>query len=249
MLGWEGRSPEAAAAAAAAVRAPDVGWNAENAGALVAALAAPADDAPGAETPWDGAWDVPGFVAPFADALVGTHGWSPRETAALLEHLQVWCAEDAASLACGVLDRGWAESGAAAMLGALMEWRRRDRAEVAHVVRALLARGSGGDEWRGGGALGKLLGVREGEARAAARAEADAEEEAAERDDENENEAAGNDLRARAAGLTIASRGRRRGGGGGGGDAIPPHAFPSDPVIELEACAETVGDGYSADAD
>ena len=117
----------------------------------------------------DGAWDVPGFIAPMADALVGEHDWSPLETAALLEHLQAWTAEDAAALALGLSN--WADAGVAALLGALMEWRRRDRAEVAHVVRALISSppGSGG-EWQGGGALGKLLGVREGEARAAAAA-------------------------------------------------------------------------------
>ena len=59
-----------------------------------------------------------------------------------------------------------------------------------------------------------------------------------------------------AAGLTISSRGRvrrdPRGGGGGGGDALLPHAFPSEPIQfgrEREAGAETIGDGYSADAD
>ena len=168
VLGWESKSPDAAAAAAAAVRHPDVGWNAERAATLVVALAAPSDlDDPSEDDAWDGSWDVPTFVAPMADALVGTHGWSPLETAALLEHLQVWCAEDAASLAFGL--REWADAGLAALLSALMEWRHRDRGEVAHVVRALLASREG--EWQGGGALGKLLGVREGEARAAAAAE------------------------------------------------------------------------------
>ena len=172
VLGWEGASPEAAAAAAAA-RAPDVGWNAERAAVLVAALAEGAANE-GSSSAFDGesqdgAWDVPGFIAPMADALVGEHDWSPLETAALLEHLQAWTAEDAAALALGLSN--WADAGVAALLGALMEWRRRDRAEVAHVVRALISRppGSGG-EWEGGGALGKLLGVREGEARAAAAA-------------------------------------------------------------------------------
>jgi hypothetical protein len=125
-----------------------------------------------------------------------------------------------------------------------MEWRHRDRGEVAHVVRALLASREG--EWQGGGALGKLLGVREGEARAAA---------AAEEEDESggESDPAAKKLRALAAGLTISSRGRgRRGGGGGGGDAVPPHTFPPEPVgdgREPEAGSETIGDGYSADAD
>jgi hypothetical protein len=253
VLGWEGASPEAAAAAAAAARAPDVGWNAERAAVLVAALAEGAANEGEAfgeafglndgESEGDGAWDVPGFIAPMADALVGEHDWSPLETAALLEHLQAWTAEDAAALASGLVN--WADAGVAAMLGALMEWRRRDRAEVAHVVRALISRPAGsGGEWRGGGALGKLLGVREGEARAAAAAEGDGAD----------GEAA---LFAKsAAGLTISSRGRvrrdPRGGGGGGGDALPPHAFPSEPVQngrEREAGAETIGDGYSADAD
>lgn len=243
VLGWESKSPDAAAAAAAAVRHPDVGWNAERAATLVVALAAPSDlDDPSEDDAWDGSWDVPTFVAPMADALVGTHGWSPLETAALLEHLQVWCAEDAASLAFGLRD--WADTGLAALLGALMEWRHRDRGEVAHVVRALLASREG--EWQGGGALGKLLGVREGEARAAA---------AAEEEDESggESDPAAKKLRALAAGLTISSRGRgRRGGGGGGGDAVPPHTFPPEPVRdgrEPEAGSETIGDGYSADAD
>ncbi len=243
VLGWESKSPDAAAAAAAAVRHPDVGWNAERAATLVVALAAPSDlDDPSEDDAWDGSWDVPTFVAPMADALVGTHGWSPLETAALLEHLQVWCAEDAASLVFGL--REWADAGLAALLGALMEWRHRDRGEVAHVVRALLASREG--EWQGGGALGKLLGVREGEARAAA---------AAEEEDESggESDPAAKKLRALAAGLTISSRGRgRRGGGGGGGDAVPPHTFPPEPVRdgrEPEAGSETIGDGYSADAD
>ena len=241
VLGWESKSPEAAAAAAAAVRHPDVGWNAERAATLVVALAAPFDleDSSEDDGSWDGSWDVPGFVAPMADTLVGTHGWSPRETAALLEHLQVWCAEDAASLVSGLSE--WADAGLAALLGALMEWRHRDRGEVAHVVRALLASREG--EWQGGGALGKLLGVREGEARAAAAAE---EEESG---GESDPEAS---LRALAAGLTISSRGRRRGGGGGGGDSMPPHTFPPEPVPDgrgLEAGSETIGDGYSADAD
>ena len=57
-----------------------------------------------------------------------------------------------------------------------------------------------------------------------------------------------------AAGLTISSRGRVRRDprGGGGGDALLPHAFPSEPIQfgrEREAGAETIGDGYSADAD
>jgi hypothetical protein len=243
VLGWESKSPDAAAAAAAAVRHPDVGWNAERAATLVVALAAPSDlEDPSEDDAWDGSWDVPTFVAPMADALVGTHGWSPLETAALLEHLQVWCAEDAASLAFGLHE--WADTGLAALLGALMEWRHRDRGEVAHVVRALLASREG--EWQGGGALGKLLGVREGEARAAA---------AAEEEDESggESDPAAKKLRALAAGLTISSRGRgRRGGGGGGGDAVPPHTFPPEPVgdgREPEAGSETIGDGYSADAD
>jgi hypothetical protein len=145
----------------------------------------------------------------------------------------------------------WADAGVAALLGALMEWRHRDRAEVAHVVRALISRPpSSGGEWRGGGALGKLLGVREGEARAAA---------AAAKGDGADGEAAL--LAKSAAGLTISSRGRVRrdprdprggGGGGGGGDALLPHAFPSEPIQfgrEREAGAETIGDGYSADAD
>ena len=193
VLGWEGASPEAAAAAAAAARAPDVGWNAERAAVLVAALAEGAANE-GSSSAFDGesqdgAWDVPGFIAPMADALVGEHDWSPLETAALLEHLQAWTAEDAAALALGLSN--WADAGVAALLGALMEWRRRDRAEVAHVVRALISRppGSGG-EWEGGG--------------------------------------------------------------GGGGDALLPHAFPSEPIQfgrEREAGAETIGDGYSADAD
>ena len=247
VLGWEGASPEAAAAAAAAARAPDVGWNAERAAVLVAALAEGAANDNVDEASLDGAWDVPGFIAPMADALVGEHDWSPLETAALLEHLQAWTAEDAAALALGLSN--WADAGVAALLGALMEWRRRDRAEVAHVVRALISRppGSGG-EWQGGGALGKLLGVREGEARAAA---------AAAKGDGADGEAA---LFAKsAAGLTISSRGRvrrdprdPRGGGGGGGDALLPHAFPSEPIQfgrEREAGAETIGDGYSADAD
>ena len=253
VLGWEGASPEAAAAAAAAARAPDVGWNAERAAVLVAALAEGAANE-GSSSAFDGesqdgAWDVPGFIAPMADALVGEHDWSPLETAALLEHLQAWTAEDAAALALGLSN--WADAGVAALLGALMEWRRRDRAEVAHVVRALISRppGSGG-EWQGGGALGKLLGVREGEARAAAAA---AKGEAA-KGDGADGEAA---LFAKsAAGLTISSRGRvrrdPRGGGGGGGDALLPHAFPSEPIQfgrEREAGAETIGDGYSADAD
>ena len=248
VLGWEGRSPEAAAAAAAAVRAPDAGWNAENAAALVAALAAPSDDDAATSEPWDGTWDVPGFVTPLVDALVGTHDWSPRETAALLEHLQVWSAEDAASLARGALDRGWAEAGVAGLLGALMEWRHRDRAEVAHVVRALVARSSGDGraEWPGGGVLGKLLGVREGEARAAASVRA------AEEPEGDSADAAGTDALARsAAASTLSSRGRRRGGGGGGGggETVPPHAFLSDPVVAIDACADSGGDGYSADAD
>ena len=250
VLGWKA-SPEAAAAAAAAARAPDVGWNAERAAVLVAALAEGAANE-GSSSAFDGesqdgAWDVPGFIAPMADALVGEHDWSPLETAALLEHLQAWTAEDAAALALGLSN--WADAGVAALLGALMEWRRRDRAEVAHVVRALISRppGSGG-EWQGGGALGKLLGVREGEARAAAAA---AKGEAA-----KETAATARRRFSRAAGLTISSRGRvrrdPRGGGGGGGDALLPHAFPSEPIQfgrEREAGAETIGDGYSADAD
>ena len=202
------------------------------------------------EASLDGAWDVPGFIAPMADALVGEHDWSPLETAALLEHLQAWTAEDAAALASSL--ENWADAGVAALLGALMEWRRRDRAEVAHVVRALISRPpSSGGEWRGGGALGKLLGVREGEARAAARETA--------KGDGADGEAA---LLAKSAfgGLTISSRVPRvrrdprdpRGGGGGGGDALLPHAFPSEPIQfgrEREAGAETIGDGYSADAD
>ena len=233
-------------------RAPDVGWNAERAAVLVAALAEGAANE-GSSSAFDGesqdgAWDVPGFIAPMADALVGEHDWSPLETAALLEHLQAWTAEDAAALALGLSN--WADAGVAALLGALMEWRRRDRAEVAHVVRALISRppGSGG-EWQGGGALGKLLGVREGEARAAAAA---AKGEAA-KGDGADGEAA---LFAKsAAGLTISSRGRvrrDRGAGRGRGDALLPHAFPSEPIQfgrEREAGAETIGDGYSADAD
>ena len=55
------------------------------------------------------------------------------------------------------------------------------------------------------------------------------------------------------AGLTIRRGARPRDPrGGGGGDALLPHAFPSEPIQfgrEREAGAETIGDGYSADAD
>ena len=243
------REPQAAAAAAAAARAPDVGWNAERAAVLVAALAEGAANE-GSSSAFDGesqdgAWDVPGFIAPMADALVGEHDWSPLETAALLEHLQAWTAEDAAALALGLSN--WADAGVAALLGALMEWRRRDRAEVAHVVRALISRppGSGG-EWQGGGALGKLLGVREGEARAAAGRRRGGGEGRRRR-----RRAA----RAAAAGLTfVAGRVRRdpRGGAGGGGDALLPHAFPSEPIQfgrERGRARRQSGTGTPRDAD
>ena len=83
----------------------------------------------------DGAWDVPGFIAPMADALVGEHDWSPLETAALLEHLQAWTAEDAAALVGFIKLGGRARGGAAPSL--TMEWRRDPHPpEVAHVVRA-----------------------------------------------------------------------------------------------------------------
>ena len=107
------------------------------------------------------------------------------------------------------------------------------------------------------GASGKA-GARSGScsacARASARAAAAAAKGEAAKGDGGDGEAA---LFAKsAAGLTISSRGRvrrdPRGGGGGGGDALLPHAFPSEPIQfgrEREAGAETIGDGYSADAD
>ena len=101
-LGWEGRSPAAVACAAATIRLPDVGWNAENASVLVTAMVAAGN---GGDEGWDGAYDISGFVSPMCDALVEHHGWTPLEVVGVLEHLQVWSADDAGDLIKGLLVR------------------------------------------------------------------------------------------------------------------------------------------------
>jgi hypothetical protein len=136
----------------------------------------------------------------------------------------------------------WAEGGIAKLLAGVMEWRRRDRNETAVVVRVLIdARG-----WDGGGVLGKLLGVGEGEALLASVLESSS--------DEDEDVGGVERVRRLAAGLAVSGKPAkfRGGGGGGGGDHAPPHVWPPDPPLrDLEGDGGGTGgpDGYSADAD
>ena len=228
-LGWEGRSPSAVAFAVATVRSPDVGWNSLNTAGLVSAMVAAGE---GGEDVWDGSFDVKDFLSPMCDALVENHAWTPKETAGVLEELMVWCAEDARDLITGLEE--WAEVGIAQLLSGVMEWKKRDRNDVALIVKVLVeTRG-----WGGGGVLGKLLGVHKGEALEASVV--------VESDDE---EVSGiEQVRLRAAGLTVSSKRR----GGGEGDVLALHDWPPAPPaddVELSGRVETGADGYSADAD
>ena len=136
----------------------------------------------------------------------------------------------------------WAEGGIAKLLAGVMEWRRRDRNETAVVVRVLIdARG-----WDGGGVLGKLLGVGEGEALLASVLESSS--------DEDEDVGGVERVRRLAAGLAVSGKPAkfRGGGGGGGGDHAPLHVWPPYPPLrDLEGDGGGTGgpDGYSADAD
>ena len=132
----------------------------------------------------------------------------------------------------------WAEGGIAKLLAGVMEWRRRDRNETAVVVRVLIdARG-----WDGGGVLGKLLGVGEGEALLASVLESSS--------DEDEDVGGVERVRRLAAGLAVSGKPAKF--RGGGGDHAPPHVWPPDPPLrDLEGDGGGTGgpDGYSADAD
>ena len=154
VLGWEGADPSGRAVAAATLRSRDVGWSAPKTAEVLTAMCVASSVGGGNED--EVRWDADGSVAPMVKELVGEHGWTVSQVLEILDELAVWDVQDACGLVTGL--HAWDDDALASLLDGLITWRGRDREEVAAVAATLSAtRG-----WRGGGALGKVLGVAAG---------------------------------------------------------------------------------------